>query len=49
MPLIRKPRRPQWTPFSTEMFSLKRYREWMPFLTHGRYRLLEYRTAARLK
>ncbi|HUN57969.1 MAG TPA: HNH endonuclease [Candidatus Binataceae bacterium] len=33
MPLIRKPSRPQWTPFSTEMFSLRRYREWMPFLT----------------
>jgi 5-methylcytosine-specific restriction endonuclease McrA len=33
MPLIRKPQRPQWTPFSTEMFSLKRYREWMPFLS----------------
>lgn len=33
MPLVRKPQRPQWTPFSTEMFSLKRYREWMPFLT----------------
>jgi 5-methylcytosine-specific restriction endonuclease McrA len=33
MPLIRKPARPQWTPFSTEMFSLRRYREWMPFLT----------------
>jgi 5-methylcytosine-specific restriction endonuclease McrA len=33
MLLIRKPQRPQWTPFSTEMFSLRRYREWMPFLT----------------
>ena len=33
MPLIKRPLRPQWTPFSTEMFSLKRYREWMPFLT----------------
>lgn len=33
MLLIRRPQRPQWTPFSTEMFSLRRYREWMPFLT----------------
>ena len=33
MMLVRKPMRPHWTPFSTEMFSLKRYREWMPFLT----------------
>jgi 5-methylcytosine-specific restriction endonuclease McrA len=33
MILILRPKRPQWTPFSTEMFSLKRYREWMPFLT----------------
>jgi 5-methylcytosine-specific restriction endonuclease McrA len=33
MLLVRKPARPQWTPFSTEMFSLRRYREWMPFLT----------------
>ena len=33
MLLISKPRRPQWTPFSAEMFSLRRYREWMPFLT----------------
>src|SRR3984893_11338450 len=33
MPLVKRPPRPQWTPFSTEMFSLKRYREWMPFLT----------------
>jgi 5-methylcytosine-specific restriction endonuclease McrA len=33
MLLIGKPKRPQWTPFSTEMFSLRRYREWMPFLT----------------
>jgi 5-methylcytosine-specific restriction endonuclease McrA len=33
MPLIKHPLRPQWTPFSTEMFSLRRYREWMPFLT----------------
>ncbi|HEY1852701.1 MAG TPA: HNH endonuclease [Candidatus Binataceae bacterium] len=33
MPLVKRPLRPQWTPFSTEMFSLRRYREWMPFLT----------------
>jgi len=33
MVLVRRPQRPQWTPFSTEMFSLRRYREWMPFLT----------------
>jgi HNH endonuclease len=33
MLLISRPKRPQWTPFSTEMFSLRRYREWMPFLT----------------
>jgi 5-methylcytosine-specific restriction endonuclease McrA len=33
MHLIRRPRRPEWTPFSSEMFSLRRYREWMPFLT----------------
>src|SRR6266849_4184774 len=25
--------RPEWTPFSTEMFSLKHYREWMPYLS----------------
>ena len=31
--LIRKPRRPEWTPFSAEMFSLRRYREWMPFVS----------------
>jgi len=33
MLLIRKPERPHWTPFSSEMFSLRNYREWMPFLT----------------
>ncbi|HVA68958.1 MAG TPA: HNH endonuclease [Candidatus Binataceae bacterium] len=33
MLLIRKPLRPQWTPFSADMFSLRRYREWMPYLT----------------
>lgn len=33
MKLIRSPRRPQWTPFMTETFSLRRYKEWMPFLS----------------
>jgi 5-methylcytosine-specific restriction endonuclease McrA len=33
MRLIRPPRRPQWTPFMTETFSLRRYKEWMPFLS----------------
>jgi len=33
MALVRKPRRPEWTPFSAEMFSLRRYREWMPFVS----------------
>jgi 5-methylcytosine-specific restriction endonuclease McrA len=33
MLLVRRPRRPEWTPFSSEMFSLKRYREWMPYLS----------------
>ncbi len=33
MRLVRKPQRPQWTPFSAELFSLKRYREWMPYLS----------------
>jgi len=33
MRLIRSPRRPQWTPFMTETFSLRRYKEWMPFLS----------------
>jgi len=33
MRLIRQPRRPQWTPFMTETFSLRRYKEWMPFLS----------------
>jgi 5-methylcytosine-specific restriction endonuclease McrA len=34
MMLVRRPRRPEWTPFTTEMFSLRHYREWMPFLTN---------------
>jgi hypothetical protein len=32
MPLVRKPLKPQWTPFMQETFSMSRYREWMPFL-----------------
>ncbi len=32
MRLVRLPRRPQWTPFMTETYSLRRYKEWMPFL-----------------
>jgi hypothetical protein len=30
---MRLPRRPEWTPFMTETFSLRRYREWLPFLS----------------
>jgi 5-methylcytosine-specific restriction endonuclease McrA len=33
MRLIRHPRRPQWTPFMAETFSLRRYKEWLPFLS----------------
>ena len=33
MRLIRHPRRPQWTPFMAEAFNLRRYKEWMPFLS----------------
>jgi len=33
MRLIRHPYRPQWTPFMTETFSLRRYKEWLPFLS----------------
>ena len=33
MRLVRQPRRPQWTPFMTETFSLRRYKEWKPFLS----------------
>jgi 5-methylcytosine-specific restriction endonuclease McrA len=33
MHLVRRPYRPQWTPFMIEAFSLKRYREWLPFLS----------------
>lgn len=33
MRLLRRPRRPEWTPFMLETFSLRRYREWLPFLS----------------
>jgi hypothetical protein len=33
MLMIRRPERPHWTPFSSEMVSVKRYGEGMPFLT----------------
>jgi 5-methylcytosine-specific restriction endonuclease McrA len=33
MRLIRQPRRPQWTPFMAETWSLRRYKEWRPFLS----------------
>ena len=32
MTLLRPPKKPAWTPFMMETFSLKRYREWLPFL-----------------
>ncbi len=32
MHLIRKPFRPEWTPFMLETFSFKRYHEWRPYL-----------------
>jgi hypothetical protein len=32
MKLIRKPRRPEWTPYCLEMLSPKHYKEWLPFL-----------------
>lgn len=32
MRLISTPRRPEWTPFVLETFSLRRYQEWVPFL-----------------
>jgi len=31
--LLRPPRRPEWTPFMLETFSLRRYKEWTPFLS----------------
>jgi len=33
MRLLRPARRPEWTPFMLETFSLRRYREWLPFLS----------------
>jgi hypothetical protein len=33
MKLTRAPKRPDWTPFMLETFSLRRYREWLPFLS----------------
>ncbi len=33
MKLMRVPKRPDWTPFMLETFSLRRYREWLPFLS----------------
>jgi 5-methylcytosine-specific restriction endonuclease McrA len=33
MRLLHPPRRPEWTPFMLETFSLRRYREWAPFLS----------------
>jgi len=32
MRLLKHPTRPQWTPFISDTFSLRRYREWGPFL-----------------
>jgi 5-methylcytosine-specific restriction endonuclease McrA len=33
MKLLRPPRKPDWTPFMIETFSLRRYKEWLPFLS----------------
>jgi hypothetical protein len=33
MRLLHPARRPEWTPFMLETFSLRRYREWLPFLS----------------
>ena len=32
MLLMRRPRRPEWTPLTTEVSLFRRYRQWMPFL-----------------
>ena len=32
MRLIKKPLQPEWTPFTLETFTFKRYEEWLPFL-----------------
>jgi 5-methylcytosine-specific restriction endonuclease McrA len=33
MHLIKRPRRPEWTAFNFETFSLRHHKEWMPFLS----------------
>ena len=33
MKLLKVPRRPEWTPFMLETFSMRRYREWLPYLS----------------
>ena len=33
MRLLYPPRRPEWTPFMLQTFSLRHYREWAPFLS----------------
>lgn len=33
MRLLRRPRKPEWTPFMLETFSLRHYKEWVPFLS----------------
>ena len=33
MALLRRPFRPNWTPFVLETWSLRRHREWLPFLS----------------
>lgn len=33
MKLLRRPFRPNWTPFVLETWSLRRHREWLPFLS----------------
>ena len=32
MRLIKRPVQPEWTPFTLETFTFKRYQEWLPFL-----------------
>lgn len=32
MKLIKRPRRPEWTPFSADLFMFHHYREWAPFI-----------------
>jgi 5-methylcytosine-specific restriction endonuclease McrA len=33
MRILHPPRRPEWTPFMVQTFSLRHYEEWMPFLS----------------